>query len=899
MAVLVIVGVLAGLIIPDMARMSWLIGETRMLAMVAGGCIGALFGQLLILQRRLQKLEQRLNQPEEELPEEKLPEEKLPEKELEKEPRDDTATTRSTPQASAVSAQPPDSSSTHRETHAQTEPEVVKHDRTPGRFQRWLTEGNLPVKVGVLVLFVGVAALLRHVIDQGWLAIGIEWRLTGVALAAMAALVFAWRERHRRRVFSLSVQGGSIGVLALVVFAAFRLYEVLPALPAFAMLIVLTFATAVLAVTQAALALAVLAVIAGFAAPLLIATDDGNHLVLFGWYALLNLGIFAIAWRQSWPLLNRIGFAFTFIIGSAWGVLNYSSGFYGGTQAFLLLFFALYFLIPVFHAVREGAGSRSIPDVVLVFGLPLFAFPLQAGLFEGERLPIAFSALAMALIYLAGAFYLLRVRSRPALGRSHAVLAIGFATLAVPFAFAAPTVAMIWALQGAALVWFGIDYRHRASRLAGIALQSVAAVVWCYVMARYRHPELAVLNEVFLGGLAVAIALTISTWRYELAGASSKLINFLALLALSIWLINGLVEIDRQVSWPLTPDLWLLFAGMTAIICALFHDYRRWAVPGWAAGLLLFAGVPLAFAQTDPPHWPLGGFGSLVWVLFIVSAWLAQHHLREAREQVQALASLATHAAIATMLTVSGIYLTGEAFDLAEGWQWLGGALPLYLLLSWLMLSGRPPLSPGTFGASAASWLRGVAGPVLVFGLLVSISSTGDSAPLPFVPALNPLEIAQIAGLTLLAVMIRQGRSPRTGYAWLGLLAFLLFTWMIFRGVHQLGDIRWSIDALITSNLGQAALTVGWTVLAVIAWVSGSRSGHRGVWLVGAWLLGVVLLKLLLIDRTFLSTMEGIVSFLAFGLLSILVGYLAPAPPRESPAGPGEIEQNIHEETDR
>lgn len=876
MAVLVIAGVLVGLFVPELAGMSWLIGETRMLAMVAGGCIGTLFGQLLIVQRRLQQLEKRLAEADDEArPKTSRIDAPAPSRASPAEPE---ATTSRSPVPASPHASDP--APTQIDKGRKTDPGAQA--TKPGRLQRWLSEGNLPVKVGVLVMFVGVAALLRHAVDQGWLSISIEWRLSGVALAAVVALAFAWRERHRRRIFALSVQGGAIGVLALVVFAAFRLYEVLPALPAFAMLIVLTFATAVLAMTQAALALAVLAVIAGFSAPLLIATDEGNYLVLFGWYALLNLGIFAIAWRHAWPMLNRIGFAFTFVIGSAWGVLHYSAEFYGGAQAFLMLFFALYWLIPVFHAVQAGTKSRSLPDVVLVFGLPLFAFPLQVALLEAERLPVTFCALALALIYFVGAFYLLRIRPRPALGRSHAVLAIGFATLTVPFAFAAPTVAMIWALQGAALVWFGISYRHRASRLAGIALQLIAAVLWCFVMLRLRHPELAILNETFLAGLAAAAALTVSAWRFDLAAASKTLVNSLFLLALSIWLLNGLVEIDRQVNWPLIPHFWLLFAGMSAIICAIFHGYRRWTVAGWAAGLLLLSGLPLTFAQVNPPHWPLSDLGWGIWLLFIVCGWVAQHYLRETGDRIRALASMGIHVSVATMLVVSGVHLTGEVLNLAEGWEWLGGALPMLLLLAWLVAVERPPLSPAADSGLAAAWLGSVTCWVLVIGLLASLSSSGDPAPLPFVPLLNPLEIAQIAALMLLVVMARQSRSPQSGLIWLAVLGFLVTTWMIFRGVHQIGGILWSADALLASRIGQAALTVGWTSLAVIAWVTGSKTARRGLWLAGALLLAVVLLKLLLIDRTFLSTMAGIVSFLAFGLLSILVGYLAPAPPRET-----------------
>ena len=37
------------------------------------------------------------------------------------------------------------------------------------RVKRWFTEGNVPVKVGVIVLFLGVAALLKYAADQGWL----------------------------------------------------------------------------------------------------------------------------------------------------------------------------------------------------------------------------------------------------------------------------------------------------------------------------------------------------------------------------------------------------------------------------------------------------------------------------------------------------------------------------------------------------------------------------------------------------------------------------------------------------------------------------------------------------------------------------------------------------------
>jgi uncharacterized membrane protein len=52
----------------------------------------------------------------------------------------------------------------------------------------------------------------------------------------------------------------------------------------------------------------------------------------------------------------------------------------------------------------------------------------------------------------------------------------------------------------------------------------------------------------------------------------------------------------------------------------------------------------------------------------------------------------------------------------------------------------------------------------------------------------------------------------------------------------------------------------------------------------GSWvlLMGVVLAKLVLVDRQHLGNLLGIGSFIAYGLLCTVVGYLAPAPPRSN-----------------
>lgn len=55
---------------------------------------------------------------------------------------------------------------------------------------------------------------------------------------------------------------------------------------------------------------------------LLASGEGGNHIALLSYYALLNAGVFALAFMRSWHPLNLLGFVFTFMIGAAWGGLS-------------------------------------------------------------------------------------------------------------------------------------------------------------------------------------------------------------------------------------------------------------------------------------------------------------------------------------------------------------------------------------------------------------------------------------------------------------------------------------------------------------------------------------------------------------------------------------------------
>lgn len=80
----------------------------------------------------------------------------------------------------------------------------------------------------------------------------------------------------------------------------------------------------------------------------------------------------------------------------------------------------------------------------------------------------------------------------------------------------------------------------------------------------------------------------------------------------------------------------------------------------------------------------------------------------------------------------------------------------------------------------------------------------------------------------------------------------------------------------------QTALTIFWTLTALVATIISSRYHKRFWWFMGIGLLGIVVLKLVLVDLSQTDAIWRVVSFLGAGSLILLIGYLAPLPPEHN-----------------
>jgi uncharacterized membrane protein len=692
-------------------------------------------------------------------------------------------------------------------------------------------------------------------------------------------------------VFALSLQGGAIGVLILTIFGAFRLYALLPSLFAFALLVIVVAGAGMLAVLQDAMALAVLAIVGGFLAPILTSTGGEHHIELFSYYAVLNTAIFVIAWIKPWRALNLLGFAFTFAIGTAWGVQQYKPELFASTEPFLLLFFAFYLLLPLLYALRQAPDRRDLIDGTLVFGTPLLALPLQAALLQGDRMQLAWSALGAAAIYTPLAWLELRRLRVQLLGESHALLALGFATLAVPLALSARLTACTWAIEGTAVLWLGLRQQRRLPRWIGYALQAFAGLAFLYSQGDARLHNIvgdtAILNGDFFGALLIALAGLVSAYLLSRRDARAPLAVLLFVWGWFWWLVAGGHEIEHFAARDLRSDWSLTLFAFTGVLGA--EGFRRldWRQAAWPA-LAAFLVAPLfVIATAIDNHGVLEGWAAAAWACWLLAALRSLDDLAAAKHRFVYIAHFVFLWTVAFVLGFEFGHLADDHFELGYVWVALAALAPFAALFWFVLVRSGFVRWPD---AAAAERLRKVTlgGIAAILGLawFAGIFVEGDPTPLRYVPLANPLEVAQVGYLILLFAWYQ--RAAQEGSALLSAevrarvlaVAFvLLLTAMTLRGAHFLGDVPWS-EALWHSALAQAALSIVWTIAGIVAMVLGKQRGSRAVWLGGAVLMGLVILKLLLIDRAHLHDLAAIVGVLVVGVLFVAVGYFAPAPPR-------------------
>lgn len=861
----------------------------RFQGLVVGALLGWLCGTVAALQERIARLEQQVSGSTEPVarsarparPVEPPPAPSEPERSFVFVTAQDEVV-RPTPAARPAPQRPP--AATPRESSRITLPEPLQ----------WLFSGeNLLVKIGVVILFFGVAFLVKYAAQRGLFPV--QLRLAAAALGGLGLLALGWRLRGKRREYALTLQGGGVGILYITAYAAFRLYGFLDPLAAFALLATIAASSVGLAVGQNALALAFFGVVGGFLAPLLAPTGGGPAL-LFGYCLVLNLGITATAWYRSWRLLNLVGFVATFVCGLWWGGHYYHPWYFSTVEPFLIAFFLLYIAIATLFAWRQPPGTRGIVDGTLVFGTPITAFALQAALVADQRYGLAWSALGAGLIYLGLAAALRRML--PLLSDAYLSFGALFVTLAVPLAFDGRWTSAFWAVEGAAVLWVALRQGRTIAAGFGLVLQFAAGIAF---LLGLKHPaaEVALLNANYLGMLLLTAAALATAWRLRQCDgplANWGIDRLLTVWGLLWWYGGGLREIEHFASHDQVPLLVLLFLAASAWGYHLAGRRLVWRDLA-APGVLLLPALLLA-ALLSGAHHPLENGGGWGWLVALASLWAL---LYRSESDLPASARTPLHAGaiwlLAGLTTWELLWQVRMRFGSAGNWHELALIAASGALLALLCGLSRGRSWP--CGRERLACLGVAALPLAAWGWLwifVTLFSRGDAWPWPWVPFCNPLDLAALAVLGVLfwwwcrltaTPELAEIAAPLALPArLLGVaIAFLWFNAALARGLSHARHLPYEVSALFHSPFVQTSYTLVWTLLALAGMFHACRRRVRPLWLCGAGLLGVVVVKLFSVDLAGSGTIERIVSFVAVGALLLVIGWLAPVPPHAAERG--------------
>src|SRR5213075_2749669 len=250
--------------------------------------------------------------------------------------------------------------------------------------------------IGGLALFLGIAFFVKYSFEHNLIppelriAIGF---IVGAGLIVGGLLL----KRKENAITAQTLCATGILVLYAVTFACRGYYRFafFGLIPTFLLMTLITAVAFLLSVRLNAIVVAVLGIAGGFLTPILLSTNQDNPLGLFGYIALLDIGLLALAQRQRWNALPILGAIGTALMQFAW------------VRAF-------------FVPEKYFAGNRVLIFMAVFVGFQALFLAAAAWAKRTDKANTTLSACAIGLAAVAmfSAFYLLgfhAVAHRPAL----------------------------------------------------------------------------------------------------------------------------------------------------------------------------------------------------------------------------------------------------------------------------------------------------------------------------------------------------------------------------------------------------------------------------------------------------------------------------------------------------
>lgn len=775
--------------------------------------------------------------------------------------------------------------------------------------KNYFSQGNQIVRIGIIVLFFGMSFLAKYSIENS--LISIEVRMAAILIAAMIMLGIGWHLRIKKQAYGLMMQGGGIAISYIAIFTSFKLYQLLPAEMTFPLLILFSIFAMSLAVLQDSKALAVTAITGGFAAPILASTGQGSHVGLFSYYLVLNCAIFFVAWFKSWRLLNVIGFLFTFIVASIWGVTQYRSAHFASTEPFLIAFFLIYVAISILFAIKQKPELKGYVDGTLVFGVPMVGFGLQTALVHHTEYGLAYSAAALAGFYLLVTVGLRKAQNPNFNLLAQAMLALGviFATLTIPFALDGRWTAASWAIEGAGFVWIALRQGRDLLKYVGLGIQLLGGLLFLADYP-YRGGAFVFLNAEFMGIAIITLSALFSAYLLQTKPAEQRLLQnsetglkqtlmramnvidavggiALIVWGLGWWYIGALIQVDDHVARQYELTAYVAFLAASAGLWLLLSLRGSWQQFNFFPWLLLLP-LCLYFWPTIFQGHFLEDYGYISWPLALVTLYGVLYKTEQMGYVLRQPVGLHSVSYL-LILCIVAYELAWLLDDAGLVTAWSATAVMAVLIIALRLISHSQFWAiekyPRAYQIFAAPIIIGF---MLIWSVVFNFISVLKPEPVGYLPLFNPIDLIQLLAVWMVTrwfsahsqdVEVLKTIDVRSVLTVLAGFVFIWFNVLLLKCIHVIGSVPYNAHSLFNSAIVQTSISIAWTLIGLAVMILASNKAIRQLWIVGAVLTGIVVAKLFLLDLSGQGTIERIISFLVVGFLLLVVGYFSPVPP--------------------
>lgn len=686
--------------------------------------------------------------------------------------------------------------------------------------------------LGGVAMFFGVIFFVKYAFEKNLIPPALRVTL---GFATGAGLLIGGLCVHRLPRYRVLAQAlCATGVLSLygVSFAAHSVYhfEAFGTLTTFGLMALITLVAFLLAVRLDALVVAVLGMLGGFLTPILLSTGQDNVLGLFGYIALLDIGLLEVSRHGRWRFLTSAAAAGTVLMQIGWYAKFFTQGgYFAGNATWIpmgiLVFFIALFLGGGWRWKREPHSEGAVLGLAAV--AMLFAFAMLGFQQVAARYFLLYGF--MLLVHVA---VIALVTTRPRLGIAQVVAA---GTAFIHLAFWTSGYLTAENLVGALVLYLGFAGVHSVVPVV-LARRSPENVAVVPLRAGPWFAPLALLMMLLplfhltpVPMVIWAAILLVDMLVIALAVMSGAILPVLVSLVLTMGVAAmWLLRIPGQV------ETLMPFLGVITGFSAVFAVAGRWLSRGvtadgeqmgcWkpdASILPVCSGVlPFALLVLALLHLPVANPSPVFGVALLMGVLLTGLAIIGRQGQLVLVALLCT---LAVEAVWHGHHFRTDAPLPALGWYL--GFYALYMIFPFVFRKA----CAGQAAPWIASALSGVGHFLLVHDLVKRAFPNSMMGLLPAAFAV-PALIALVVVIRSTSAMDRANRSQM---AWFGGVA-LLFITLIFPIQF---DRQW--------------LTVSWAIEgALLLWLF-RRVPHPGLQLTGLALLGISFVRLTLNPAVF------------------------------------------------